>query len=95
MARELDPLSEWINNNVGYVCFFQRRYEDALVEYEKTLEMFPNLQMAHRELALVYKCLGKPDKAIASAETAVGISNDDLLRTNLQTSKSHPENWHS
>ena len=28
MARELDPLSAWTNNNVGWVYYFQRRYEE-------------------------------------------------------------------
>jgi len=77
MARELDPLSEWINNNVGWIYYFQRRYEEALVEYQKTLEMFPGFPMAYREQAMVYVCLGKPEKAILSAEKAVSISQDD------------------
>ena len=39
--------------------------------------MFPGFQMAHREQAFVYVCVGKPDKAVMSAETAVSISDDD------------------
>jgi serine/threonine-protein kinase len=77
-ARELDPLSDWINNNVGWIYYLQRKYDDSLIEYQNTLEMFPNFSMSHRELAAVYALTGKPEQAIKSAITAVNLSNNDL-----------------
>jgi len=81
LARELDPLSEWINNNVGWIYFFQRKYAQSLDEYKKTLEMYPNFNMSHREISAVYAVTGKSEQAIESAKTAVSLSDDDPLST--------------
>jgi TolB-like protein/Flp pilus assembly protein TadD len=76
LARELDPLSPWINNNVGWIYYFRRQYRKALVEYQKNLEMHPSFSMSHRELSLVYLFSGMSDEAVESAEKAVSISDD-------------------
>jgi TolB-like protein/Flp pilus assembly protein TadD len=76
LARELDPLSPWINNNVGWIYYFRRQYRKAMVEYQNNLEMHPNFSMSHRELSLVYLFSGMPDEAVESAEKAVAISDD-------------------
>jgi len=77
LARELDPLSEWINNNVGWIYFLQRKYAQSLDQYKKTLEMYPDFNMSHREISAVYAVTGKSKLAIESAETAVKLSNND------------------
>jgi len=79
LARELDPLSAWINNNVGWIYYYQRQYEKALIAYQKNLEMYPSFSMSYREQAEVYMCNGMPVAAIESAHKAVTISDDDIF----------------
>jgi TolB-like protein/DNA-binding winged helix-turn-helix (wHTH) protein/Tfp pilus assembly protein PilF len=63
-ARESDPLSLPINSDVGYVLYWARRYDEAITEYKKTLEMKPDFPMALQGLAETYVKSGKPKEAV-------------------------------
>ncbi len=54
-AQELDPLSPEIVSQVGNVYFFMRRYDDAIAQYQKTLELNPNLAGIRAFLAWSYR----------------------------------------
>ena len=75
-ARELDPLSLPINENVGDILYLARRYDEATAQLRKTLELDPNYSVAHGTLAKVYDAEGKHEEALnerlqgASPETA-------------------------
>jgi tetratricopeptide (TPR) repeat protein len=64
-ARESDPLSLPINADVGYVLYCARRYEEAITEYKKALELKPDFPMALQGLAQTYVKSGKPKEAVA------------------------------
>jgi DNA-binding winged helix-turn-helix (wHTH) protein/TolB-like protein/Tfp pilus assembly protein PilF len=51
-AQEIDPLSPW--NNSAFVSFLGRRYENAILESQKTLELDPNFAVAHMIIGLSY-----------------------------------------
>src|SRR4029453_14125259 len=40
-AQQLDPLSVPFNLGIGWASYYQRRYDDAIEQYEKTLEIAP------------------------------------------------------
>ena len=63
-ARALDPLSLSINSSLGWRLVWARRYEDAIDELKKTLEMEPNYGWTHVYLAWAYEAKGNPEKAI-------------------------------
>ena len=50
-AYALDPLSLIINMNVGMVLFYQRRYDAAIEQLERTLELAPEWVGPHMALA--------------------------------------------
>ena len=50
-AYALDPLSLIINSNVGTVLFYQRRYDAAIEQLERTLELAPEWVGPHMILA--------------------------------------------
>jgi TolB-like protein/Tfp pilus assembly protein PilF len=54
-ARELDPLAPQINANVGCILYFARRYDEAIEELEKALELQPDNGAAHFWLSRVYQ----------------------------------------
>lgn len=64
-AREGDPLSLPINADVGYVFYCARRYDEAITEYKKALELNPDFPMALQGLAQTYVKIGKPKDAVA------------------------------
>jgi len=75
-ARELDPASLIINSNVGEVLLRWRRYEQAVEEFRKTLELGDLLERSRRQyfspfnIALVYVGLGDKDRALDWLEKA-------------------------
>jgi len=76
-AEELDPLSLIISTNVGWVLYFNRRYDEAVVQYRKALEMDPHFARARTRLGIAYLAKHENAAAIRELETAVHESGDD------------------
>jgi tetratricopeptide (TPR) repeat protein len=64
-ARALDPLSITINTDVAKVYMIGRRYDEAIEQYKKTLEMDPEFGVARGLLAITLSLAGKHDEGIA------------------------------
>jgi serine/threonine-protein kinase len=58
-AQLLDPLSLHIGANIGAVYYCSRRFEDAVAQEHKILELDPNLRLAQLLLARAYEGLGR------------------------------------
>ena len=63
-ARELDPLSLFMNARVGMAFYYARRYDEAKAILETTLEVDPSFAQARYFLSLVYSMEGRYDEAI-------------------------------
>ena len=48
-ARQLDPLSLIINADLGVGLYTARRYDEAIAQLRKTIEMDPRFYFAHLE----------------------------------------------
>jgi TolB-like protein/DNA-binding winged helix-turn-helix (wHTH) protein/Tfp pilus assembly protein PilF len=72
-AEELDPLSLSISSSRGFLN--ARRYEEAIEQQRRVIAIDPNHYQAHWFLALTYLANGQIDRAIATSEKAVAISN--------------------
>lgn len=64
-ALKLDPLSPIINSVAGWVLYYARRYDEAIAQLTKTLEMYPNFLPAHIDLARSYEAKGMWEEARA------------------------------
>jgi tetratricopeptide (TPR) repeat protein len=53
-AQQLEPLSPIINMAVAEVFTWERRYDDAIAEYKKIIELDPSFSGAYGNLAEVY-----------------------------------------
>src|SRR5207247_4949459 len=53
-ARELDPLSPFVNANLGTVLYIARRYHEAIDHFLNSLETYPHFYWTHWHLALPY-----------------------------------------
>jgi serine/threonine protein kinase/tetratricopeptide (TPR) repeat protein len=85
-AQELDPLSPVIISTYGRVLFQARRYDDALAQAQKTLEMDRSFYPGHQLLAEVYEEQGLFGQAITErqrAATLAGESADEAERRAL------------
>ena len=73
-AQNLDPLSLPVNVGVGWCSYFARRYDDAISQYRKTLELEPSFALAHQTLGLALAQKHDYPKAIAEFQTALKLS---------------------
>jgi eukaryotic-like serine/threonine-protein kinase len=65
-AQQLDPLSLVVPVQIGLRYYFDRRYDDAIREYQRVFELSPNLPTAHEYTALAYDAKGMYPQAVAS-----------------------------
>jgi serine/threonine protein kinase/Tfp pilus assembly protein PilF len=75
-AQELDPLSP--NLNTGAALYFARRYDQAIDQCQKTLEMDRNFFLAHYTLAQAYEQKGMFAEAMTAIQKAVNLSPDNV-----------------
>ena len=61
---ELDPLSLVMNRSAGWTFYFARHYDEAIEQYQKTLELDPNFTLAHLWLGEAYMQKGMHEEAI-------------------------------
>ena len=73
-ARRLDPVSPNARMTLGTVLYLARRFDDAVREFEETLDLDQNAAMARALLGLTYISKGMPDRAVAEAQTARALS---------------------
>jgi serine/threonine-protein kinase len=73
-AQELEPLSPLVNAGAGHTLFLARRYDEAVVECEKSLEVDPNFILAIHIMGMCRALKGQLDEAIQIGERTVSIS---------------------
>ncbi len=80
LAQELDPLSLVINCDVGIRYYFSRQYDRAIDQYLKTLEMDPNLFIAHIWLERAYEQKGMYEEAVSEYQERLTILSGNTER---------------
>jgi TolB-like protein/Tfp pilus assembly protein PilF len=78
-AENLDPLSLSIGSDVGFVLYLARRYNDAIDQYRKLLEMDQNFTYTHWKLGLAYEQKGMYSEAILEFQKAISLSGKSTL----------------
>ena len=77
-AHNLDPLSLIINNALGENLLFASRFDDAEIQFKKTLELDPEFRSAIWNLGFVYLFEGNFKKALDLFNEARKQCGDDL-----------------
>jgi tetratricopeptide (TPR) repeat protein len=62
-ARDLDPLSLPVNADLTQILHFARKYDDAIEQCRKTLELDPNFGFAYIYLSQAYTQKGMYEEA--------------------------------
>ena len=78
-AVELDPLSLVINSDAGANYYYARRYDEAIAQLRKTLEMDPGFYIAHLALAQALVAKGSRDAAIVECQKARALNDDPAV----------------
>lgn len=80
-AVTLDPLAGAMRQTLGIVHYHGRRFEAAISEERRALELFPHLALARDILARALLATGKPKDAIAVAEQQSQPRSAETLAT--------------
>jgi TolB-like protein/tetratricopeptide (TPR) repeat protein len=80
-AVNLDPLSLRAQVNLGVVLTMARRYDEAVSQFERTLDLDSGYAMTHAMLGLTYAFQSMPERAVAELVLArkAGGDRPDLI----------------
>ncbi len=62
----------------GTILAQQKRFREAVVEFERSLRIEPEMAMAHNNLGLAYQALGMLKEAREAFQKAIDLDTDDL-----------------
>src|SRR5260370_7153748 len=74
-AQELEPLSLIINFNVALTFYFSRNYDQAIDQFQKTLELDANFPPPHTYLPAASQQKGIFEESIPTLQTALPLTN--------------------
>ena len=74
IAKKLDPLSLIINADLAHLLYFARKYDEAIAQSRRTLEMDPDFVAAHVSAGLAYLGKQQYSESVRELETAVRLS---------------------
>ncbi len=78
-AQMLDPLSPAIGRDRGRILLSMRRYDQAVEQYRKTLELDPNFPSGYLHLGLAYEQKALYQDAVAACQKARALPGSNPL----------------
>jgi predicted Zn-dependent protease len=82
-ALDLDPLSLIINADLGFLLYQCRRFDDAIVQLKKTLELDPNFPITYQYLGFVYEQKSSEDAIVAFRKAYALMPDSPELKAQL------------
>jgi TolB-like protein/DNA-binding winged helix-turn-helix (wHTH) protein/tetratricopeptide (TPR) repeat protein len=76
LAKKLDPLDGWLYDDKGWILLTRRRPQDAVSEFQKSVELNPSFPAGHLSLAVAYLRTQQYDKALAEVQKAEELGGD-------------------
>jgi TolB-like protein/DNA-binding winged helix-turn-helix (wHTH) protein/Tfp pilus assembly protein PilF len=77
-AQELDPLSLIINTDAVELMYCARRYDEAIRQGRKTIDMDPGFALVHEFMGLVYLQMKQYTEAIAELQEGFRLSGNRI-----------------
>ena len=79
-ARELDPTSLIVSDQRGWVLYRARRFDEAIEQFRKTLELEPQFAHSHCWLGKAYLQKGLLQKGLIELQEAANLPGGDSPR---------------
>src|SRR5438067_4038546 len=73
-GQETDPLSPVITSTLGFAFVFARKYDQAIEQFQKALELDSNHFLSHYRLGHIYSLKGLHREALEEAQKSVALS---------------------
>ncbi len=78
-SQKLDPLSLIISVAIGWALYMGRRYDDAIEQLRRTVELEPNYPVTYWILGLLLRKMGRYEVALTEGEKGVKLSGGSSL----------------
>jgi tetratricopeptide (TPR) repeat protein len=78
-ALEHDPLSLRVHTGIGLILYYQKRYDEAIIQLTRTLELDTGYPFSHWVLGLTYMQVGDYSKATRHLSQAAELSGGSPL----------------
>jgi serine/threonine protein kinase/Tfp pilus assembly protein PilF len=78
-SQQLDPLSLIISVAIGWAHYMGRRYQEAMEQLQRTVELEPHYPATYWILGLLLRKMGRYEQAIAEGEKGVTLSGGSPL----------------
>jgi tetratricopeptide (TPR) repeat protein len=78
-SQELDPLSLIISVAIGWANYMARRYDEAIEQLRRTVELEPHYPVTYWILGVLLRKMGQLEQAIAEGEKGVKLSGGSPL----------------
>ena len=78
LARRINPKDPGAHNNLGVVYYNKGLYEEAILHFERALELDPRMQVAERNLQISYFHTGFYETLIAQLRHRLEDNPDDV-----------------
>jgi len=75
-AQQLDPVSGWLHDDLGWMLLSRQRPEAALVEFQRATDLLPRFPAGHLSLAVAYMRMRQFDKAHAEVRKAEELGGE-------------------
>ena len=92
-ALKLDPFSRVINRNVGFTLYAAGKYDEAIVQLKKSIDLFPDDSWGHLFLGDTYAAKGNYDFAVAELITYLKIDGKSSETINRYEDAYKKDGW--
>jgi tetratricopeptide (TPR) repeat protein len=75
-AKRLDPLSVLVNWFLGFSKYEARRFDDALGQLEKTIELDPQNSFTYFVVSMVHQAIGSYEKSVEAYAKSIELAGD-------------------
>lgn len=82
-AEQIDPITPEVGWDLGLALFFGRRYDEAVEQFKKSIDLNPNFWLSHSFLGWCYGERGEFDKAFTEYQKALALDDNDDTRSHL------------
>jgi tetratricopeptide (TPR) repeat protein len=82
-AEQIDPITPEVGWDLGLALLFGRRYDEAVEQFKKTVDLNPSFWLSHSFLGWSYGEKGAFDQAFAEYQKALALDENDDTRAHL------------
>ena len=83
-ARELDPFGITVNVWLAATRYYSRQYDQAIDQYRRTLELYPDWSDLHGNIGNCYAQKGQLTEAVAEWEKALQLNGENQKAASLR-----------